>query len=616
MRGKRLFFVLISIILLIATIFGPGSPVKTAEAAGVQRTDALVLVNSTSLAYPDFQHFIQPYLDHLGVPYTVLNLASTEIPQADIGDYALIIVGHRELDTAGTLLSMAEQGYITAAVNMGTGLVNFDNELFTDGPAFAARYAYIQNIFSYIFDNPDLQLGVTFPAAPLHYIAGLHTPTTTIATSPMKPIDAALTSGSAIATNGSHLFLAATQYGSGRAVQWGSYAWMSNSIKGPLAGLDDLVWRSLVWAARKPFVMQGMPPFVSMRIDDESGNFDWIHIANEFGIKPWVGLFSDDIDAAEAADLSALTHSGQASAAIHAFGLRYVYSSHTASELSDAQVLANFTEATAWFGNNNVPISNYLVPHYYEFSTNVFEELGAWGVQCVGTLMLPGREYIPPSPLPPTPWLQNGPFRLFETGNANASINSIYYADYLPIPNHPELNGQFFNLVTEIRNDLNFEWFPDFNNVASTIEHGILQTRRALDSMALATLFSHGSRISGEWANNGPANWRTILQGTTQGLAGYHPIYITLDDACKYTRSIKDTNISTGTYNPVSKVVTTNFQRVSGVSGTSVPTKFYVFTDGEAFTLVDVPVFTNATTVNFTLPGPMDKRVLLPLLMR
>jgi len=65
--------------------------------------------------------------------------------------------------------------------------------------------------------------------------------------------------------------------------------------------------------------MQGMPPFLTMRVDDETGNFEWIHIANEFGIKPWVGLFIDSIDDAEAADSSALTNAGLATAAIHAF---------------------------------------------------------------------------------------------------------------------------------------------------------------------------------------------------------------------------------------------------------------------------------------------------------
>jgi hypothetical protein len=84
-------------------------------------------------------------------------------------------------------------------------------------------------------------------------------------------------------------------------------------------GLDDLVWRSIVWAARKPFVMQGMPPFVTMSIDDVTGPTDWIHIANEVGIKPWVGVFLNDMSPAESADLAALSQAGSATIGIHAF---------------------------------------------------------------------------------------------------------------------------------------------------------------------------------------------------------------------------------------------------------------------------------------------------------
>jgi L-histidine N-alpha-methyltransferase len=39
---------------------------------------------------------------------------------------------------------------------------------------------------------------------------------------------------------------------------------------------------------------------------------DWIHIANEVGIKPWVGIFLNNIDGAEAADLAALNQAGSA----------------------------------------------------------------------------------------------------------------------------------------------------------------------------------------------------------------------------------------------------------------------------------------------------------------
>ena len=44
----------------------------------------------------------------------------------------------------------------------------------------------------------------------------------------------------AVAVSGEQPFVAVTTYGSGHAVQWGSYDWMSHSVLGPVHGLDDL----------------------------------------------------------------------------------------------------------------------------------------------------------------------------------------------------------------------------------------------------------------------------------------------------------------------------------------------------------------------------------------
>ena len=67
-------------------------------------------------------------------------------------------------------------------------------------------------------------------------------------------------------------------------MQWGSYDWMVSTVLGPVDGLDDLVWRGVVWAARKPFVMRGMPNLVTMRVDDVSGPFWWVHLRQSGGL--------------------------------------------------------------------------------------------------------------------------------------------------------------------------------------------------------------------------------------------------------------------------------------------------------------------------------------------
>ena len=142
-------------------------------------------------------------------------------------------------------------------------------------------------VFGFGYGGAVSGSGVTFPNGALHYIAERHAPGEAIATGQMSLAGVTLPGDvTAVAVTGAQPFVAVTTYGVGRAVQWGSYAWMSTSVHGPVFRLDDLVWRSLVWAARKPFVMQGMPPFLTMRVDDESGNFEWIHIANSSASNP------------------------------------------------------------------------------------------------------------------------------------------------------------------------------------------------------------------------------------------------------------------------------------------------------------------------------------------
>jgi len=74
--------------------------------------------------------------------------------------------------------------------------------------------------------------------------------------------------GTVLAACGGAPLCVAGNAGKGRFVVWTSQEWMSTFVLGPVAGLDDCLWRSLVWAARKPFVMRGMAPLVTMRVDD------------------------------------------------------------------------------------------------------------------------------------------------------------------------------------------------------------------------------------------------------------------------------------------------------------------------------------------------------------
>jgi len=168
------------------------------------------------------------------------------------------------------------------------------------------------------------------------------------------------------------------------------------------------------------------------------------------------------------------------------------------------------------------------------------------------------------------------------------------------------MSGRFFNCVTEIRDDAGYEWFPSNDDVTGSIGRGTGQTKRALDSLALATLFTHSyylQSISSE-------NFRAILRGITDNLRSYNPLYVTMDYACQYIRAMYTSDISSGSYDPDTKNLT-----VTLAGQTDLPTVFYMFTEqgGEIQqTQLNVPIFTNSTTVFHSLLGFIDHIVVTP----
>jgi uncharacterized repeat protein (TIGR01451 family) len=753
--------VLLAVLITATMTLALWSPLAFAQSNEDLGADAIVLVNSNSTYFVDFEHYIQPYLDNFGIPYTVVDISTTAVGES-ISDQAVIIIGHRQLDASDLYLDTTEEAHIANAIDAGTGLVNFDNDLSADGTN--PRYTFVDTIFGFGYRSDPTGSGVTFtseegvglrincweddhqdpvlittestaalvdndgawteflytssrdypsvlagvdeedyglpvlrcydsgipngeyevvanlytsgsgrdmryyygftpgdpkaysvdtvggaggadqheeyslgtveitdgtfdiyaqdadllggeypffgwawvrlvpidaPPPEMHYITERHEAGESISTGNMTLVDVTLpTDVEAIAMSGSLPFLAVSTHGQGRAVQWGSYDWMSHDVLGPVYGLDDLVWRSIVWAARKPFVMQGLPPFVTMRVDDESGPFWWIDIANEFDIKPWAGLFFHNIDSSEAEHLSSLVHDGLATTSIHAFNGGFFYYNHSGSDWPDDVMADHYAEGTQWHEDNDIPISKFVLPHYYEIGTNAFQGLSDWDVEFVGTMMDPGTRYG-------DPWLVGGPYRRHASRQSSRYGGPVYYADFLTVPGHPEFDGQFFNCVTEIRDDAGYEWYPD-NDVPGSIGRGTRQTIRALDSMVLATLFTHGQHIY----DITPDNWRAILDGITTNLEPYDPIYVTLDHACQYVRAMHTSDITDSTYDPATRQLTTTLG-----GETDMPTMFYLFTerDGEIqHVLVDAPTFSGSTEVIYQIAGPLDQIVVGP----
>lgn len=564
------------------------------RARAASNAGALVLVNSRSADYADFGNLIQPYLSEFGVPYEVWDIAAQ--PPADVSNYALLIIGHRGLDVTGRFLSPEAEENLLAAVRAATGLVSFDGLLAAWSEAKPYPLSRLsQAIFGPSFARPEEATAITIGASAVtpqlilfdHYITRASSvPRTVTLKRPMTvPGMIPGAQDAVLAYAGNQPLLVTAAFGRGRAVLWTTYDWARPDIKGKVYGLDDLVWKSLVWAARKPFVLRGMPHYLALRIDDVSGfgvgsnrHLGYVETANRYGLKPWLGIFIDDLreDPEAVRTLSRLTQQGLATASVHARRWHDFFyldeplwndqrgSNIAARDFPADKITANFAEAESFFARHGLVKSTLVLPHFYEFGTNDFEGLKRWGAEFVGTVLEPGRGYG-------TPLLRSGPYLAHEPLHPSNGSDPIFIADWLTVPGHPELNHRFFNFVEEIRDVAGYEWAPSHVSVDEAIRRGVIESRREFDSLLPAVLFTHESDHI-QYLE--PEAWDRILKGVSEGLRSYQPVAVTLDFLALYLRALHTSRIIAATYDTATDAGTVELEGEA-----DLPTKFYVFED-------------------------------------
>lgn len=483
-----------------------------------------VLVQTQSNEYNNYIRYIKPYLDHFGFPYEEVD-GEKEI------DCALILIGHGGVKLTDNMMN---------AIKNGVGLVSFSPDALDEEYLKKASVGAAKSI---TFANCN------------HYITQLHKENEEISLYGQLNIEneSGLDDGENLITAEGLPLLQVGKIGCGKVVVWRDLTWISNKILGPVHGMDDIVWRSIVWAAKKPFVMQGMPPMLGMRVDDVWGAWRkdhpdnpllWIDIANKYGFKPWLGLFQDNIDEVSTDKVRKLAHNEKVNVFPHAFaGCAWVgqdieehwaYFDHANKRpYSDEEMEENAERILQWYSEKNIPICKTAVGHHYEMGANAIKYILEMGCEFIGIHMKPSDPYGEGGEL------FCGPYRKYESCTSNVP-KPVYYADYLDVEEMPEYSGKLFNCITEIRDVAGYEWYPN-NNVEETVEKGVLQLRRAFDSMIPAFLFTHESCYIQQMNST---TWEESLKRITESVSSYEPEFMTMDDICGYVRAQHDISIT------------------------------------------------------------------------
>lgn len=549
----------------------------------------LVLINGSSPNYQDYASYIKPYLLNFGIPFDEYDNPNSS-GHPDFNNYALIIFGHSNVYSSYSYPVTD----LLNTLDAGTGLCSFDPVLFqnTTGTlssdiadlSLSDNQISIINTSHFITEyHQSDQFNLPLPNGTTPFSNNYET----ITLRSQMPVsqNTALTGGTDLATltNGvtTAAILETSEYGSGRIVNWNNYSWMYEDYLGPLYGMDDLLWRSIVWAARKPFVLQGLPPMITMRVDDVDGygsdvidNFKWIDISNEFGLIPWCGTFNDNIPAPYVSTLKSLIDNNKATASPHAFDYEtFIYYNHYGE--AGFSAAENVIRSHDYYVTNQLTMSKYVASHYYELDLDALEEMHNMGIEFIATHMQFSSPYH-------DWWLEAGPYRLNRnTFERSSSLVPVYYADYVSGG-----GNQFFNCVTEIRDDDGYEWVPRNDDITNSVAQGVRQLTRALTSMALPTLFTHQQNLGIT-----ETNWRTILSSIHSAISRFNPQYKSMDYAVQYIRAQKNLSI-------INVTDDANLVHITYTGQPDMKTKCYLFTEsGTQIThkLVTLPSISSGT---------------------
>src|SRR5437660_5808467 len=282
--GTRIIF-LLAILSLLPT---------PAHAQSFNLTVA-VLVNSSNKAgynpgtpVGEYQRYAERYFEHLQVPYEIIDVAVTA-PPTNLSSRQLIVAGH-----SGLALSSAWQTAIQNAVQGGTGFVNLDSA------PVASTGQHLLKIFGASgFASGTPGTSITVPAtlasggATTHFIAAmqlkspLDNPGDFVYSfhndqnRQLNSVTAKIlqnSTGTVIARLGNDPLIIAATFGSGHAVNFGTLDYLQADRFGFMMGIDDLFWRSLVWAARKPFALRGYPRLWALRMDHNVDTSWWTRV--------------------------------------------------------------------------------------------------------------------------------------------------------------------------------------------------------------------------------------------------------------------------------------------------------------------------------------------------
>jgi hypothetical protein len=479
-------------------------------------------------------------LDHFGVAWEVLECGDyMGSPPGHLQARAAYVLAH---DGAGAGLTDAQAQTIAAEVAAGAGFVSFDREIDSWPQALAALApatgpAEEVAALEFTDDGGFIAFGHEQDER-IEFDMPLSARTLRIQ-APWRPL---------LRTPGGACAAATGTAGQGRVVVFGcgERLW-ADEVFGHVRGVDGLMWRALVWVARKPFPMRCIPPFVSARMDDCNGTygaFAYVEAMNRHGIRPNLGLFIDEMGPTDWTAAKRLYDSGGADFSMHAFrddfyvalpnyrpyavlpdkpdlsqggkqtlfeGLSVCHVS--GRDLPDETILRNFRRMDEAFSRAGIRHSRIVNAHFGEIANRAVPLFLERGADMPSNNSAVGQLYGNQPPYRPRPYGIRG-----LTGRHGLVIDRC--------PQHPGMT--FINMsqshlgATHMAGDILSGLVPfigeaDSPMLPEAIDRGSANVKFGLDALAFGIIMTHEERIN----VISPEDWRTVIDGIMRGLEGW-----------------------------------------------------------------------------------------------
>lgn len=660
--------------LLIIVLAALAASVLTSPAFA-QTTDLTVdvLINSTNTtgynvsptAPGEYQRYPERYLENLQMPYRVIDVSQTSPP--DLTHVPLIIAAHR-----GLHLSSAWQQAIQSAVAGGVGFVNLDwdtaicsqthmQAIFgCSGSAGGTAGTAITLLATYLPDGAtphyitgmQLRWPIGAPASATgNIVYNFHVDDTgaqgtATATVLLNAQGQPAPGGTVLAQIGNDAFWTVTTFGSGHAVNIGTYDYLRADRFGFVMGLDDLFWRSLVWAARKPFAIRGYPRLFASQQDDPVDGWS-ARVGDEFnpaftgtattqtltnGTKVTIGgpwkvtgnIQDDDADfnngTQQRQDVINFIKNGQLKVEPHtntggSDGDLYWSGNGNSTQLTDSQWLNNFNTMLSFqngAGSNGsfsgtsdfIPFTSYFIPHFWDFSNNIGDDMWQQGFRYVTEIQQPGAYYSGPCKTPAQRLPGLHPYRVYEQPPTNCNPNEIwpiFWADNYTIGSragHPART--FFGITTQLQGmqypSFDARWPQAANGIppATALENWKAYVWRFWSSLDFVQVYNHDG---GSMANSTDQERQNHIINVSSWLNGLGVRHMFMDELGAYVHARVNSNLTGGSVTP--STITLNFSGNStDMNGALVTTETLLFFGNDNGVSIDVPGFTNGTSIS------------------